>query len=466
MADTSSVEEVPREAWLTLGVATLAAFLAVLDVSVVNVAFPSIAEDLDAGRGELSWVVSGYNITIASLLLLAGRLADRNGRRRVFMIGLGVFLVGSALSGLAPNPEMLIAARVVQATGGALLTPASLAMALPAFPLARRSIAIGIWGAMGALGAAFGPSVGALLIDLVNWRMIFLINVPLGLIVLMLTPRYAPESRDESATGGFDLVGVPLGVAGVFLMMLGIVQSEDHGWSDPTVLGLIIGGLALVPVVVARSARHPAPLLDLSLFRIRTFSVAIGAVWVYSLGFTAGFLVNSILLQQFWGMSVLQAGFGLTPGPLTATITSVVTGNLADRIGHRWLVGIGSLVAAASYVILLVAAGDEQQYLRLFLPHSLVLGVGVGATIAGFQSAALGEVAPRQFASANATTRTVQQVGYGIGISVVVALLGSTLDIEAFRSAYTWIVACFAVSGVVMMLLYPAGSAAERQVNV
>lgn len=457
-----SDEDVSREAWLALAVATLASFLVVLDVSVVNVAFPSIATDLGATRSELSWVVSGYNITIASLLLLAGRLADRSGRRLVFMIGLAVFLVGSAASGLASNPEQLIAARVVQATGGATLTPASLAMALPAFPLARRSVAIGIWGAMGALGAAFGPSIGALLIDLVNWRMIFLINVPLGIVVLFLTPRFASESRDESATGRFDLVGVPLGVVGVFLVMLGIVRSETEGWGHPSVVGLIVVGLAFVPVVVARSSRHPAPLLDLGLFRIRTFSVSIGAFWVYSLGFTGGFLVNSILLQQFWGMSVLQAGFGLTPGPLTATVTSVVSGDLADRIGHRWLVGLGSVIAAMSYALLALGAGEEQQYFALFLPHSLLLGLGVGTTIAGFQSAALGEVLPHQFASGNATMRTLQQVGYAIGISVVITLLGATLDVDAFRNAYSWVAACFAIAGVLVIALYPAGSASDR----
>ncbi|MFT5202514.1 MAG: MFS family permease, partial [Candidatus Aldehydirespiratoraceae bacterium] len=174
----SEDQTVSREAWIALGVATAAAFLVVIDVSVVNVALPSITDDFGVDGAELSWIISGYNITLASLMLLAGRLADRRGRRRIFITGVVGFLIGSALCGLAPNAQFLIGARVIQAVGGALLTPASLAMVLPAFPLAKRGTAIGVWGAMGALGAAFGPSVGAFLIEAWDWRLIFLINIP------------------------------------------------------------------------------------------------------------------------------------------------------------------------------------------------------------------------------------------------------------------------------------------------
>lgn len=336
--------EVSREAWLALAVATSAAFLVVIDVSVVNVALPSIAEDFTATTTELSWVVSGYNIALASLVLLAGRLADRRGRRKIFILGVIGFLAGSALCGLAPGAGSLIAARIVQAIGGAMLTPASLAMVLPQFPLAKRGVAIGVWGAMGALGAAFGPSVGAFLIEASSWRLIFLINVPIGILVVIAATRLVPESRDETATGPLDLVGVPIGVAGVALVMWGIVRSESAGITDASVLGLIVIGLALIPVVVWRSARHPAPLLDLSLFRSRSFSVATAAFWVYSLGFTAGFLLNSFMLQRLWGMSVLETGFALTPGPIVGAISSAPLGSVSDRIGHRWVVAAGALL--------------------------------------------------------------------------------------------------------------------------
>jgi EmrB/QacA subfamily drug resistance transporter len=463
MATTGPVPstEVPREAWLALAVATSAAFLVVIDVSVVNVALPSISADFDATTTELSWVVSGYNIALASLLLLAGRLADRRGRRRMFMTGIIGFLAGSALCGLAPNATALIAARVVQAVGGALLTPASLAMVLPQFPLAKRGVAIGVWGAMGALGAAFGPSVGALLIEASSWRLIFLINVPIGLLVVVAASRFVPESRDETATGPLDLIGVPVGGAGVALVMWGIIRAEEYGWTDGSVLGLVVVGLVLVPVVVWRSARHPGPLLDLSLFRARSFSVAIAAFWFYSLGFTAGFLLNSFMLQRLWGMSVLATGFALTPGPIVGALSSAPLGSLSDRVGHRWVVASGALLCSASYLWLLLFVGAEQEYVRVFLPASLTLGLGVGATIAGLQSAAMSEIAPHQFASANASTRTTQQIGYAIGISVVLTL-AADLDLAGFRSGYTWVVGAFAAAAVVIATRYPSGSASSR----
>ncbi len=460
-AAASPPTEVAREAWLALAVATSAAFLVVIDVSVVNVALPSIAEDFTASTTQLSWVVSGYNISLASLLLLSGRLADRLGRRRLFMVGVVGFLAGSALCGLAPNAEALIAARVVQAIGGALLTPASLAMVLPQFPLAKRGVAIGVWGAMGALGAAFGPSVGALLIEASNWRLIFLINIPIGAMVVVAATRLVPESKDDTATGPLDLIGVPIGVAGVALAMWGIVRSEEHGWTDSSVLLLVGAGLVLIPVVVWRSARHPAPLLDLTLFRARSFSVAAVALWFYSLGFTAGFLLNSFMLQRLWGMSVLATGFALTPGPIVGALSSAPLGGLADRIGHRWVVAAGALLCSGSYLWIRVMAGEEQEFVRVFLPATIILGLGVGATIAGLQSAAMSEIAPRQFASANATTRTIQQVGYAIGISVVLTLVAD-LDLAGFRAGYTWVVGAFAAAALVVAKFYPSGSATSR----
>ncbi|MEZ5246654.1 MAG: DHA2 family efflux MFS transporter permease subunit [Acidimicrobiales bacterium] len=453
--------EVSREAWLALAVATSAAFLVVIDVSVVNVALPSISTDFEATTTQLSWVVSGYNIALASLLLLAGRLADRRGRRRMFMTGIIGFLAGSALCGMAPDADALIAARVIQAVGGALLTPASLAMVLPQFPLAKRGVAIGVWGAMGALGAAFGPSVGALLIEASSWRLIFLINVPIGLLVVAAAARFVPESRDEAATGPLDLIGVPVGVAGVALVMWGIIRAEEYGWADGSVLGLVAVGLALMPVVVWRSARHPGPLLDLSLFRARSFSVAIAAFWFYSLGFTAGFLLNSFMLQRLWGMSVLATGFALTPGPIVGALSSAPFGSLSDRVGHRWVVAGGALLCSASYLWWLLLVGTEQEYVRVFLPASLTLGLGVGATIAGLQSAAMSEIAPHQFASANASTRTTQQIGYAIGISAVLTLVAD-LDLAGFRSGYAWVVGAFAVAALVIATFYPSGSAASR----
>ena len=465
-APAASVEPVSREAWLALAVGTSTAFLVVVDLSVVNVAFPSIAEDLGSGAAGLSWIVSGYSVSLASFLLLAGRLADRVGRKRVYLGGLTAFVAASLVCGLAVNTEMLIAARVAQAVGGAALFPSSLALILPLFPPGRRALAIGWWGSMGALGAAFGPSIGALFIDWFSWRAIFLLNVPTGALLSVMAVRFFTESLDPDARDQqLDLIGVPLGTAGVALVMVAIVQGEEWGYGDARTVAFFLVGLSLLPVLIWRSMTHPRPLLDLSLFRIRSFWSSIAAFFLYSLGFVSGFLMSSLLMQRHWGYSVLETGFGLTPGPLIATVLSAPAGRYADRWGHRWLVSAGCALCAGSYLLLLLRIGEAPAYVAVFLPANLMLGVGVGLSIASMTSAALADVPAQRFAVGNATVRTVQQLGGAVGIAAVVALFGDPTvseSISAFEHAYLWVVVAFGTAAVAMIALFPTGSAAER----
>ena len=461
----TTLEAVERRSWLALGAATAAAFLVVVDVSVVNVAFPSIQQSLEASNAALSWIVSGYSITVGSFLLLSGRLADRQGRRRMFNVGLGVFAVGSLLCGVAPQVEVLIAARVVQAIGGSLIMPSSLAMVLPEFPVSRRSAAIGMWGAMGALGAAFGPSIGALLINGLGWRWIFYINLPIAALVLLASNRLVRESRDEAAQGRLDVVGVPIGTLALALIMVAIVQGEGWGYGDARVVAFAVVGVVLLPVVIWRSRSHANPLLDLTLFRFRSFSVGTASFGFYALGFVPGFLMSSLLLQDLWGLSVLEAGLGLTPGPIMATLLSVPTGRLADRWGHRWLVTAGVVLCALAYLVLLVGAGESSAYFSVFLPANLILGTGVGLSIATFISAAMSDIPPPRFAIANATVRTVQQVCFALGIAVVIALFstGPAGDmLGGFQRAWIWVIASFAVSAVLFAIGFPSGTAGRR----
>ncbi len=265
---------ISRSAWQALAVAQLATFLAVIDISAVNVAFPSIVDDFDSTRTTVGWIVSGYNVTVGALLLAAGRLADSYGRRRVFIPGVALFMVGSALSGASISVGMLIAARIIQAAGGAVVIASAFAVVLPDFPPARRSTAIGFAGATGALGAVVGPALGSVLIDAFGWRSIFWINIPLCLLVLVLAPRLLRESRDPNATGRIDVVGVIIGTVAVAALMAGIVQSETWGLTDPRVIGLIVVGLALFPTLINRSRTHPEALLNLTLFRYRSFASA------------------------------------------------------------------------------------------------------------------------------------------------------------------------------------------------
>ena len=439
--------------------------MVVVDVSIVNVAFPSIQKSLDASNAALSWIVSGYSITVGSFLLLSGRLADRQGRRRMFNLGLAIFAVGSLFSGVASAVEVLIAARVVQAVGGSLIMPSSLAMVLPEFPVSRRSAAIGMWGAMGALGAAFGPSIGALLINGLGWRWIFYVNLPIAALVFLASLRLVRESRDETTEGRLDVVGVPLGTLALALVMVAIVQGEGWGYGDYRIIVFAVVGVVLLPFVVWRSRSHPNPLLDLTLFSYRSFSSATASFGLYALGFVPGFLMSSLLLQDLWGFSVLEAGLGLTPGPIMASALSIPVGRLADRWGHRWLLTVGVVLCALSYLWLLLLAGESSAYFVVFLPANVALGIGVGLSIATFVSAAMSDIPPSRFAIANATTRTVQQVCFALGIAVVIALFSSAPSsdlLSGFQRAWVWVIATFAGSAALIMVAFPSGTATRR----
>ncbi len=456
---------IERRAWLALGVATLVTFLIVIDITAVNIAFPSMAQDLATSRSALSWVVSGYNITVGALLLVSGRLADSRGRRAMFMPGVALFMAGSALSGLAPTVALLIGARVVQAIGGAITMSSAMAVVLPDFPPARRSTAVGVMGATGGLGAVAGPLLGSVLIGALSWRAIFLINVPVCVLVLVLAPRLLRESRDPSATGRVDLLGMVIGTAAVGLVMFGVVQSETWGRTDWRIVVVVVVGIALFPLLVVRCRRHPEPLVNLSLFGFRSFASTNLSVVFYGLAFTAGGLVNSLVLQDLWGQSITTTGLAFAPGPLLAAALSPVSGSMADRFGHRWVLGAGSLVLAAVYGTFAVVLGAEPRVWSVFVPLSLLAGVGVGLTVATWTGAGLSDVPPANFGVAGATFNTVRQMAYALGISITVTLIAlgdGPQDPSGYRWAWWWITACFALCAVVVVATFPAGNSASR----
>ena len=333
---------------MALFVSTLVVFLAVVNISSVNVAFPSIREDFGSTDAELSWIVGAYNLVVGSLLLAAGRLSDSLGRRRVYLPGVAIVAFGSMLCALAPGTWWLVAARVAQGGGGAITLAAGFAVMLPEFPPTRRSTPIGIAGAAGALGAVVGPVVGSLLIDLVSWRGVFWVNVPLCLLVIALGPRYLSESKDPEATGRIDWLGVAFGTVAVASIMFAIVQTETWGL-DMRVVGLIVFGFALAAALIRRSAVHAEPLIDLTLFRFQSFTSANIGGFFYGLGFTAGALVSSLLLQDVWDLFIRDVGLAFAPSPFLAAAISPYAGRWADRIGHRWILLSGCLSCAVCY---------------------------------------------------------------------------------------------------------------------
>jgi len=454
-----------RNAWLALSVTTLVFFLVVVDVSAVNVAFPSIRDDFGVSEATLGWVISGYAITVAALLLVAGRYADSYGRKRLFLPGVAIFTVGSMLCAISPNAGLLIASRVVQGVGGAIILATAIAVVLPDFPANKRSTVIGIIGATGSLGAVVGPALGAVLTDVWSWRGIFWINVPLAIVVLGVGPRLLRESKNPDATGKIDLVGVPIGTAGIGLIMFAIVESESVGILDPRVMALAVAGLVLLWMLVRRSRHQSEPLLELDLFSLRSFASTNAGLALYSIAFTSGFLVNSLLLQELWDEPLSVVGAALIAAPLLGTVVSPLAGRYADRIGHRWILAGGSALCALGYFLQLLLIDETSAVWNVFVPVSLIVGIGVGATIATWSSAGLTEVRPAQFGTANATVRTTQQVGYALGISVVVAILADVSvdpQLSSFRWAWLFVGVAYTAAALIIAVTFPSGSTEER----
>ena len=300
--------------WKVLLVSSLAVFMVFLDVTIVNIAFPAIRQTFTGtSLSDLSWVLNGYNVVVAALLVPAGRIADRLGRRRVFFVGLALFLLGSVISGSASSAAMLIAARVVQALGGAALIPASLGLVLEEVPAEKRAMATSAWAAAGAVAAATGPSLGGVLVETTSWRWAFFVNLVIA-IGMLRAPRLLRETRESDSNGTPDLLGAAMLVVAVGALALGIVKAPDWGWTSDRVLAAWSIAAAFAAVFVARSARHPAPVLEPAILRIRTFSTANAAFFLFSIGFYALLLGNILFLTQVWRYSLLEAGFAVTPG--------------------------------------------------------------------------------------------------------------------------------------------------------
>jgi EmrB/QacA subfamily drug resistance transporter len=427
---------VPRR-WKVLLVTAVAVFMGFLDVTIVNIAFPDLRADFrGSSLASLSWVLNAYAIVFAALLVPAGRLADRVGRRRLFLIGLVTFLAASAACGAAPSAAVLVAARIVQAAGAAALVPTSLALLLPEFPLEQRATATALWGATGAVAAATGPSLGGLLVDATGWRAVFYVNLLIGLAALVPARRLLRESRGDRNGSLADLPGTGLLIGGVGLLSLAIVKAPDWGWGSPRVLGALVGAGALLALVVERSRRRAAPVIELDLYRVRSFAVANLGVLLLSISFYALLLANVLFLTGVWGWSVLHAGVALTPGPLMAIAGSVAGGPIADRLGQRVVAVPGALVLAAGCVLFATGTGAVPHYASEFLPATLLTGTGVGLSFAAWGSAAVAELPPSRFATGSALFACARQIGAVLGIAALVAVLGTPAPGAAIGAAH------------------------------
>jgi EmrB/QacA subfamily drug resistance transporter len=423
-------------------VPAIGAFLAYLDTTVVNIAFPAIERSFPAtSAAGLSWVLNGYFIVFAALLLPAGALGDVIGRRRLFAVGIGVFTLGSLLCATASSPALLVAARLLQGAGAALVSPTSLALLLALFPAGKRATVIGIWGGAAALAATLGPTVGGLAVHWGSWRWIFLINLPLGLAAMLLAPRLRepPGIRRERRLP--DLLGSALFAACIGCVALVLVEGPSWGWTDTRILLAAAAALALVPVL-ARRLGHPVPVLDRELLRRGAARRANTGTLVFACAFYALVLCNILFLTTTWRYSILQAALAVTPGSLAGVVAAPLAGRAADRAGHARVIVVGLLLFVAGAVWLAVATGGHPEFLTDWLPGSIAVSVGGALAAPMLTGAALDALPARRFAAGSALNATARQLGAVLGLAVLVGLIGRRAPgggLGAFHHAWLYI---------------------------
>jgi EmrB/QacA subfamily drug resistance transporter len=447
-----------RRVAAVVGVLALAVFMSSLDLFIVNLAFPYISRQYpDTSLSSLSWVLNGYTIVFAAVLVPAGRWADRIGRRKLFVAGLAVFSAGSVLCGLAPGVAALIAARVVQAAGAGAMVPASLSLLLAAVPAPARAKALGTWSALGALGAALGPVIGGSLVQ-VNWRWVFWINVPVGVAAVVLALRVVPESRDVTSRGRPDLVGAVLLAASVGLVALALVKAPGWGWGSAGFIGLLAASLACGAGMVWRSRRHHSPVIELELLRSRTFSGAFAASILYYAGFGAFVLSAVEFLTGVWHYSAVVAGLAIAPGPLMVLpFARVVAPRLASLLGGPGRVAvIGCLVNALAQLVWLWRIQAHAAYVTHLLPAQLLGGAGVGLAIPSLLGAGSLSLTPARFGTGSGILNTGRQVGTVLGVAGLVAILSRVSPVDpvaSYRHALDLVITFFAAAGVVSAVL-------------
>jgi EmrB/QacA subfamily drug resistance transporter len=438
-------------------IVSVGVFVASLDLFIVNIAFPDIERDFQGtSLASLSWILNAYAIVFASLLVPAGRWADRTGRKRAFLIGMALFTLASAACAVAPSVGFLIGARVVQAAGAALLFPTSLGLLLPEFPPEKRQVAIGMWAAIGGAAAAAGPLVGGLLTQ-ISWRWVFLVNVPIGIVAVAAGIRALREIR-EPATERGDILGAAFLSAGIASLTLAIVKGNDWGWASGRVIGLLVAAVVLVVAVARRSLWHPAPVIEPAVVRVRAFSVAAIAMLLFNVAFAAMLLSNVLLLTQGWHESILRAGLQLAPGPAAAALSAVPASILAQRIGPRWTGVFGTLLFAGGVGLLALSAGETPHYVTDFMPGFIIGGIGVGFVLPSTQGAAMATLPPALFSTGTAKISMARQIGAALGIALLVAGIGTPEPghvLDAFRPVWRVEILAALGAGIAMLAVGP-----------
>lgn len=422
--------------WAILVTLSLGFFMTLLDLTIVNIAIPDMISALDASLDEILWVVNAYVLVLAVLLITAGRLGDLRGQRTLFAVGVAAFTLASLACGLAPNPTLLIAFRAIQGVGAALLMPQTMAIIIGTFPADRRGTALGIWGAVAGLATVAGPTLGGVLVTYASWRWIFIVNVPIGVLVLFLTYAVIPDTRMQRQHK-LDLVGVGLATAGLFCLTFALIEGQRYSWNAP-ILTLFAAAavLAVLFVLQQRSRQDAEPLVPFSLFRNRNFAVINVIAALVSVGILGFFLPITIYLQSVLGYSAIKAGLVLAPMSLIALLLAPAAGKMSDKIGGKYILMTGLGLFALGAAILVLQSSPDSNW-PSFIPAIAIMGLGMGGIWAPMATEAMRGVPPTLAGAASGVNNTIRQVGSVVGSAAVGALLqarlSTTLHEEAVR---------------------------------
>jgi EmrB/QacA subfamily drug resistance transporter len=438
------VTETRANPWAVLVVLCMGFFMVLLDITIVNIAIPSMIDGLKASLDQILWVLNAYTLTYAVLLITAGRLGDRFGQRTLFAVGLAVFTAASALCGFAQDPNQLIFARVLQGLGGALLTPQTLAILTSIFPPERRGAAFGIWGGIAGLATIAGPVVGGLIVTYLNWRWVFYVNVPVGVTAFVLTFLIVPDLR-PGRVSGVEPVGVLLTSAGLFAITFALIEGQRFDWGTVTTIAgvpitiaaLLIAGVVLLIAFFVWDSFRPSPLVPLRLFRDRNFSLMNWVAATVAFGMIGLFLPLTIYLQSALGFSALKAGLTLMPMSLVSMPVAPLAGRLADRIGGKYVLMVGVGLFAIGMGWLDWRASIDSTWVT-FLPGLLVAGFGIGCTFAPMTTVAMRNIRPQLAGAASGVLNTTRQVGGAIGSAVVGAVLQNRLAVSLHDQAVSY----------------------------
>jgi EmrB/QacA subfamily drug resistance transporter len=428
-----------RNPWLILIVVCSAVFMLLLDTTIVNNAQVKIKEDLGANLNQIQWVLDSYILTYAVLLLSFGRLGDVYGRKKLFILGMSIFTGASGLCAMSAwlgdslgvaGINVLIAARVLQGFGGALMMPQTLSLLTVAFPPEKRGAAFGIWGSVTALGAVVGPVIGGLIVTNFAWEWVFLINIPVGALSILAAIRIVPESKDPLASNKVDWGGLVLSGTSIFALVYASIEGNKKGWTSPLILGMYFASVVLIAIFIWWERRANDPMLKLELFKIRNFSVGTLISLTITFGMLGIFFPMTIFLQQVLGFSPIRAGLTMTPMSVMIMVSAPFAGRFTDRIGARWILVTGLLMMSGGILFIISRINLDTTWKTLF-PALVITGTGMGMTFSPMTAASMGEVPPRIAGSASGVLNTARNLGQVLGIAVLGSVLQNRLGVYA-----------------------------------